>query len=176
MTEIHAQFTYTSEEYAEAQRVYYQRMAPRGRRFFVRALIIVGILLLAVGVFLVVSHGDVVWTIFCLAYGGFVVMYYGPLGAWRFKRDFLRAKTLQGEKTAVVGEERVYISGAFGESKTNWTAFGRYAETPNLFVLFIPPRLFYMLPKRAFSEADQAAIRQLLEQKIGSGKAQEAKR
>ena len=122
------------------------------------------------GVYGLFSRGDAVWTIFDFVYGGFVVIYYDPLRAWRFKRDFPKAKTLQGEKTAVLGEESIYISGAFGESKINWTAFGKYAETPNLFVLFIPPRVFYMLPKRALSPADQDAIRQLLAQKIGTKK------
>ncbi|MHB8410431.1 MAG: YcxB family protein [Candidatus Acidiferrales bacterium] len=145
-------------------------MASRAKRLFVPVILIIGILFLLGGVYGLFSRGDAVWTIFDFVYGGFVVTYYGPLRTWRFKRDFLKAKTLQGEKTAVLGEEKIYISGAFGESKINWTAFGRYAETPNLFVLFVPPRVFYMLPKRAFSQADQATIRQLLAQKIGTNK------
>jgi len=68
----------------------------------------------------------------------------------------------------VLGEESIYIPGAFGESKINWTAFDKYAETPNLFVVSTPPRVFYMLPKHVFSQADQAAVRQLLAQKIGT--------
>ncbi|MHB8754763.1 MAG: YcxB family protein [Candidatus Acidiferrales bacterium] len=170
MTDIRARFTYTPEEYAEAQRAYSRHMASCARRLFVPVILVIGILFLLGGVYRLFYRSDALWTIFDFVYGGFVVIYYGPLRAWRFKRDFLKAKTLQGEKTVVLNEESICISGAFGESKINWTAFGKYAETPNLFVLFTPPRVFYMLPKHAFSQAGQAAIRQLLAQKIGANK------
>ncbi|MHB8540817.1 MAG: YcxB family protein [Candidatus Acidiferrales bacterium] len=145
-------------------------MASRAKRLFVPVVLIIGILFLLGGIYRLFYRSHAVWTIFDFVYGGFVVIYYGPLRAWRFRRDFLKAKTLQGEKTAMLDEEKICISGAFGESKINWTAFGKYAETPNLFVLFVPPRVFYMLPKRAFSQADQAAMRELLAQKIGTNK------
>jgi len=167
---MQARFTYTPEDYVEAQRAYQRHLASRGKRVFGAAIFIVGILFVVAGVYLVVSRGDMFPTIFCLVYGGFVVLYYGPLKAARFRRDFHKAKTLQGEKTAVVGGEGVYISGAFGESKLHWSAFARYSETPNLFVLFIPPRLFQMLPKRAFSNAGQDVMRQLLAQEVGTKK------
>ncbi|MGH9865726.1 MAG: YcxB family protein [Candidatus Acidiferrales bacterium] len=170
MTEIRAQFTHTPEDYAQGQRFWRKHMAPLWTRCGIYLAIALGIFLMIVGATLLWIHTDFPIAIFSVAYGVFVLLRYGPLQSLRFKREFRKAKTLHSEKTVQLDEEGLEMSSPDVGSKICWNLFGRHRETPDLFLLSIPPRQFYMLPKRAFSQTDQDAIRLLLEQKIGSRK------
>jgi len=171
MTEIRAQFTYSPEDYAEGQRYWRKHMAP----FFTRCGIYIapalGIFLVLMGVILLWIPTDPPIAIFSVVYGAFVLLRYGPLQSFRFRREFRKAKTLHGEKTVELNEDGFSASSVGAASNVSWNLIGGQRETPNLFLLSVPPRLFYMFPKRAFSQTDQDAVRQLLAQKIGSSKA-----
>ncbi len=170
MTEIRAQFTYSPEDYAEGQRYWQKHMAPFFTRCGIYVASAMGIFVVMTGVVLLWIHADLPIAIFVAAYGVFVLLWYGPLRSFRFRREFRKAKTLHGEKTIALKEDGFSVSSVGADSNVCWNLIGGQRETPNLFLLSVPPRLFYMFPKRAFSQTDQAAIRQLLEQKIGPGK------
>ncbi|MGH9727978.1 MAG: YcxB family protein [Candidatus Acidiferrales bacterium] len=170
MTEIRAQFTYTPEDYAQGQRFWRKYMAPLWTRSVIYLAFTLGIFLMVVGAVLLWIHTDLPIAIFLVAYGVFILLRHGPLQSLRFKREFLKAKTLHSEKTVRIDEEGLGMSSSDAESKIHWNLFAQHRETPDLFLLSMPPRQFYMLPKRAFSQSDQDAIRLLLEQKIVLGK------
>lgn len=163
-------FTLTAGEYAEGQLAWRRHLARARTRYGIPVLRIAGVLLLLGGAYLVISGGDVFWIVYDLLIGAFLVLYYGPGQTWKFKREFRRARTLHSEKTVDLSDEGVRTTSSLGQGIVKWGAFSRWAETRNLYLLSVPPRIFYILPKRAFSTSDQDAIRRLLEQKIGSGK------
>jgi hypothetical protein len=162
-------FTLTAEEYAEAQQYWQRRLAPRWTRMSSGFVFwVIGIIFILFGVLLLIAS---VWFggILCTVYGLFLVAWRGFLRNFRFQREFRRSKTLQGEMTMDISEEGLWTSSGYGEGKVEWDAFSRYLETPHLFLLSVPPRLFYMIPKRAFIAGNLEEPRQLFAQKIPKG-------
>ena len=125
----------------------------------------VGLILVLCGILLMIGS---VWFggIFCIAYGIFLLIWRAFLRNFRFRREFRRSKMLQGEMTMDITQEGFSTSWGYGEGKLQWGAFSRCLETPHLVLLAIPPRLFYMIPKRAFALPDLDAVWQLLVKKI----------
>jgi hypothetical protein len=159
-------FTLTAEEYAEAQQYWQRRLAPRWTRMGSGFVFwVIGIIFILCGVLLLIAS---VWfgAILCIAYGLFLVAWRLFLREFRFQREFRRSKTLQGEMTMDITEEGLWTSSSYGEGAAKWDTFSRYLETPHLFLLSVPPRLFYLIPKRAFVPGELDAVRQLLEEKI----------
>lgn len=158
-------FILSPEEYAEAQQYWQRRLGPRWTRISIPVFWVVGFILILCGVLLLIGS---VWFIgiLCLVYGLFLVAWRGFLGNFRFRREFRRSKTLQGEITMDITEEWLSTFASYGESKVRWDTFSGYLETPHLFLLGVPPRQFYMIPKRALASGELDAVRQLLAQKI----------
>jgi YcxB-like protein len=158
-------FTLTPDEYVEAQQYWQRRLAPRWTRIGFGFTFWVGLILILFGVLLLivsVSLGGIL----CIAYGIFLVAWRVLLRKFRFRREFRRSKTLQDERSMDITEEGISTSSSYGEGKLKWDAFSRCVETPHLFLLSIPPRLFHTIPKRAFAPGEVDAVRQLLEKKI----------
>ena len=65
---------------------------------------------------------------------------------------------------------------AKGTAELNWDAFPRYAETKNLFMLYVQSRLFHVIPKRAFTPEDLLAFREMLQMRLGAKSASYEKR
>ena len=167
MVAMQATFTYTPEEYADAQRAWRKNLAPARTRYGIRIIPAVGVILLLCGAYLLISGIDVFWSSYDLLIGAILVFCYcAPFQAWRFRREFRRTKSLQGEKTFEIDHDGVRQSSSYGNGILKWNAFSGYAETPSVWVLSMPPRTFYMIPKHAFASAEQEAVSQLLQQEI----------
>jgi hypothetical protein len=67
---------------------------------------------------------------------------------------------------ALISSSGIAISDSNGQSTSKWTAFIRYAETKNLFVLFYRPNLCHTVPKRAFAPEDLSRFREILQQSV----------
>lgn len=80
-----------------------------------------------------------------------------------FKRDIGKV----GKMDIDVADSGIRFASAKGNGECYWSAFVRYAETKNLFVLYQQSILFNAIPKRAFEPADLAAFQQLLQQNLG---------
>jgi hypothetical protein len=70
----------------------------------------------------------------------------------------------QRPKSADISAEGLVITDEFARLEYQWRAFQRGEETASLFLLFIGPAQFLMIPKRAFRNADELnGMRALLE-------------
>ena len=71
-----------------------------------------------------------------------------------------------------IGEARIEIRSERGESQTTWKAFTRPTETWHLFLLFsaADKQTIYILPKRAFRDAEQIARFREMAKKACGGK------
>jgi hypothetical protein len=95
------------------------------------------------------------------------VFFTGLLGV-PFQWWAMRGRTEIFEARVVVDAtaEELRMTAGYGQSSSNWSAFrpgGR--ELATMFVLVTATKARLPIPKRAFSEADLAAFRQLLRQK-----------
>ncbi len=166
---MQATFIYTPEEFVEGHRAWAKHLAPVNARMVGHAISLSALLLILAGVYFAYSKADIRLTVFCFVYGAFVAIYYGAFAGTRLKRSFHKDGGLHGEMSIVLDDQQMKICGTRGESKIYWHAFPKSVETPNLFVLSTRPRMFYMIPKRAFSPSEVDTVRQLLAEKISQG-------
>jgi ABC-type transport system involved in multi-copper enzyme maturation permease subunit len=74
--------------------------------------------------------------------------------------DLVKPQVLRVEEGGVIDQNDL------GQGETKWSGFRRFRETPNLFVLYLKPRQFQVIPKRAFSGAQLEEFRLILTQNI----------
>jgi hypothetical protein len=76
----------------------------------------------------------------------------------RFKHEF----------TADISDEGIHIITPFSDSLVKWNAFVRYLEGKDIFTLCVSEGNFFIFPKRAFAQGEDAEFRSLLQRKVGS--------
>jgi hypothetical protein len=89
---------------------------------------------------------------------------------WRRNRRVFQMCELRADETGIAAVEPA------AEARADWSAFVRWEETPELFLLFRAPSYSVLIPKRAFeSSSDQEVFRALLEAGIKDGQAETPK-
>lgn len=89
------------------------------------------------------------------------------LAAWLLPRTYRGHWAVQQHMhrpwVAEVSEDYLRLSEPLSTLEYRWGCFPGFIETPNIFVLYVAPHLFHMIPKRSFAEETQvAAFRELL--------------
>jgi hypothetical protein len=85
-----------------------------------------------------------------------------------FRRDFRKHPNFAIRQAVRVEENGVSYKSDLGQSETNWNAFAKFRETPNLFMIYSGARLFHVIPKRAFAGPELDGFRRLLQQKLAT--------
>lgn len=86
----------------------------------------------------------------------------------RIRQSFRQDNRLQQPFEAVVSQDGIDISSQTGSSKYEWSAFIRFAESKNLFLVYQAPKVFNVFPKRAFAPGEVESFRSLLSERIGT--------
>jgi len=81
---------------------------------------------------------------------------------------FKREASLKLKTTIVASEEGFETVNSRGKSTLNWSAFTRFTETRNIFMLYVQSRMFHLIPKRALSPEDVDRLRELLKRHIST--------
>jgi hypothetical protein len=84
------------------------------------------------------------------------------------RRSFRQDNRLQQPFEAVVSQDGIDISSTTGSSKYAWSAFTRYVESKNLFLVYQAPKVFNVFPKRAFAPGEEESFRSLLSERVGT--------
>lgn len=107
-----------------------------------------------------VSWGAVVFAAVWFAY---------MMGAPRFsaRRQFRNTPSAQSPHTVEISEEGLEIHTAHADSKVLWSAFVAWSERKSVFVILPQPRIYVPIPKRAFTEEQQAEFREILRRNVG---------
>jgi YcxB-like protein len=90
------------------------------------------------------------------------------------EQDFRKHPHFAGTVRMVADPEGVKTAGELERRETKWSAFTKYRETENLFVLYEGARLIPVFPKRAFSTHKLDEFRVLLASKITTAQSQSA--
>jgi len=150
----------TPTDYAEAQRAH----AKKSAGYYV--LLVLGILSVLVGLAIMlrvsVGSGSVV------ALGGIFWLSWFPLcfSKWRIRRDFRRHPNVGLPYALVADGNGLELRSDVSQGKSSWHAYSKFLETPNLFLIYPGSRMFFMIPKRAFSAVELEEFRRLLVQKL----------
>jgi hypothetical protein len=85
---------------------------------------------------------------------------------WYLRRDFRKNPNFVRDILLVVKPDGLGTATDVGKSDTNWTAYTKFKETPNLFMLYLGGRIFRVIPKRAFAGPQLDQFRDLLRQNL----------
>jgi hypothetical protein len=103
------------------------------------------------------------WEVVALLFAGLTFLFRVQItSAISFKRFFAEA----GQVEASVSEAGVNFQTQKGTTDLLWTAFVRYLETKNLFLLYPQRNLFIMIPKRGFPPEELPAVREVFQQHL----------
>jgi len=96
---------------------------------------------------------------------GLFLTFFLKLQVWlSFRGD----NRLQDQFEATISVSGIDVSSSTAASKYDWSAFVRYAETKNLFLVYQAPQVFNVFPKRVFAPEELDAFRSLLDQRLGA--------
>ena len=153
-----------ADDYVEAQRAHALKI------WVVYIPLMLGILFFALGVWQVFSVG------FARAVPALVLgalwmwLFRSVFGGKRLQRDFQKHAHLGKESRLRIDDEGISITNDVSSASNRWALYSSFRETNSLFVLYQGPRLFEMIPKRAFGDADLPRFRDLLTQEISKPK------
>jgi YcxB-like protein len=85
-----------------------------------------------------------------------------------FRRDFRKHPNFAMVQTLHIDENGLEYKHDLGHSVTKWAAFTKFREAPNLFLLYVGPRLFHVIPKRCFHGPQLDEFHALLFQKLSA--------
>jgi hypothetical protein len=72
----------------------------------------------------------------------------------------------QDEIALAISEPGLRFRSPHGDSQIGWSTFTGWAEEESVFVAFPQPRAFVAIPKRAFTDQQQAEFRETLRRNI----------
>jgi uncharacterized protein (DUF58 family) len=84
----------------------------------------------------------------------------------RKRRGFHRHPNFSRPHVARIDENGLHVESEVYTSDTKWTAYVKYQETQNLFLLYPGARLVQAFPKRAFSDQQADEFRHLAQTKL----------
>ena len=160
---MNAEFELAADDYADAQRAHLRRMLGWKIAF---AYVFAIIFMLGIIISIFDSRyfeqmkplwflGALVTLLVALTETGFL-----------YRRQFRKLKALQLPVTMQVDHDSVLLSSDRGKGRTKWSSYEKWQESRRVFLLYIQPRLFHIVPKHGLGPEKTEAFRQLLREKI----------
>jgi hypothetical protein len=150
----------TADDYVEGQRAYVSKGYPR---VYLTGMVLAGSVLIGLGLWFSFASGEAqpIWLV------AGVVFLFVPFVQWaQGKSEFKKHLSIQGEHTAAFGAEGITVTSPTGQGTLNWEAISRVIESDTFFLLVPGPRIFYLVPKRAFTPEQLIGFRELIARKI----------
>jgi len=156
----------TPEEYGEAQRAHASSKALWRWRNRISLTIIIFFLAASIALSIFDSEmGVMVRPAIILFSGLLALLFLGRSNlVWRWQYNKIDA--LKRECTAEISDEGIISNTEVARSEMKWNLFTRWYEGKNVFLLYLQPRLFNIVPKRAFAPGEAEEFRELLRRKI----------
>jgi hypothetical protein len=132
---------------------------------WIKVLPIVGLLLLAASSVTLIHDPRQFSSGIGAIVGGLFLIFFLRLQVWlSFRGD----NRLRDQFDATISDSGIDVSSPKAASKYDWSAFVRYAETKNVFLVYQAPQVFNVFPKRAFTAEEVDAFRNLLDRRLGA--------
>lgn len=81
---------------------------------------------------------------------------------FQMRRLYRRTRSGPGQCDVDFDENSIHMTGAHTKSELDWNAIKRFRENKIVFLLYLAPARFIVIPKRAISEGQVAELRSLL--------------
>ena len=85
-----------------------------------------------------------------------------------YRKRFQKIKAFKMPMEVKVEDEGITYTSAHSQSKLLWSAFEKWLESGKNFLMYTQPNLFFIVPKRALSEEQISAFRDLLRSRIAN--------
>jgi hypothetical protein len=165
---IAAEFQLTQDDYVEAQLSHFGRTLGK---IFVPGVVVLGA---AFAVTLVIALTDPAtasqlvpsWIFLAALFVLMILLRSGMLPRMLHRMQFNRLRALHGPIRFEAREGDIAYCTGTSESITKWEAFEKWKESNGGFLLYVQPRLYFLVPKRVLDEAQVAAFRELLKSRI----------
>jgi hypothetical protein len=82
------------------------------------------------------------------------------------KNCYKRTRSDNGECKLTFGEERIGIEGQFTNGEMDWRAVKSFRENKKVFMLYLAPAKFLVIPKRVCTDEQITELRKILSHKI----------
>ena len=160
---LHVRITF--DDYREANRLH--RVGSFWTRWSSRAILLVGGLFIIAGLMIFFFAPNETWRgLFPFLGGGLMVFSCKLLPVLTQRHEFGRNSCFQHESSLDISEESIRIDNPSAKSEHQWNSIRRWLENDAMFLLYTSPRLFMMLPKRAFEPVEADEFRKLLLRKL----------
>jgi hypothetical protein len=170
---VELQYTITLEEFIEGSKLWAKAVERKRRTSLFeswRGLVYL-VFLLATGLLIVQLRGwALAWALISLVGISAISIVFQQLICPRLFRSGYEEQKPGLSLRIVIGEAGVESERAGGEAsgRCRWTAFTRYLEAENTFVLYLNRLQFMIIPKRAMTPEQQQEFRLLLAPHIAS--------
>jgi len=84
------------------------------------------------------------------------------------RRQFQSNPSAQSPMTIEVSDLGFALNSSYADSKLSWSAFVAWAEGKLVFALLPQPRIYFPIPKRAFTTEQLDEFREILRRNVGS--------
>jgi hypothetical protein len=161
---IAAEFQLTSDDYAEAQVAHLTTVL--GRRF-VLGICVLG-LGLAVTLIIALTDGARIHELLpsWIFFGAMFLLLFVLRSKVLYRMRFNRTKALHESIHFEAGDDGVVFRTKRGESTTKWEGVEKWWESKGIFLLYLQPRLFFVVPKRVLDIKQVVAFRALLMSRV----------
>ena len=86
----------------------------------------------------------------------------------RWKRCYVRTRSEEGECTVDFDDAMIRTAAANTRSEIQWQAVRSFSESQKVFLLYLAPAKFIVIPKRICAEKLADELRLLFKQEIGA--------
>jgi hypothetical protein len=164
-------FRLTPEEFIYGQHLYLRTIAPMSQRFCHQAKLPLGALPIVLSCFGVALGQTEVIVLPVLTLGVYLILSRYALFTRRLRKAYTKYPNLQGEQHYEFSEAHIFSRAQYSDGNIGWRLITKYAESATLFAIQLAPRMFFIIPKRAFAEEAQLqAFRDLLARKAPAAK------
>lgn len=158
---VELRFRYSEEEYVSAYRKYF--LAKRRATFF----IVMAAGLVVVGIYFLVSRGDVALTVSFIATGAFLFGLLVTSSILLPRQRFREDPRFKGEYHLRFSDEGIEFHTADIDAKVSWRVYKEACEMKRFYLLSDGAATLTVIPKRVFTSTDQElSFRRLLDAKV----------
>jgi YcxB-like protein len=163
---IVAEFQLTQDDYVEAQLSHYGKL---GKMIFVPGMVVLGaalVVTLAIALTDPATTSQLApsWIFLAALFLAVILLRSGP--GMLHRMQFNRLRALHEPIRFEAGEGGIVYNTGKSESTTKWEAFEKWKESKGSFLLYVQPRLYFLVPKRVLDGAQVDAFRELLKSRV----------
>jgi hypothetical protein len=161
------QCKFEAEDYVEAYKTYAKRGSRRWLTRYLWALAILLFLIGALGSFGPKSSPLSALPLFL--FSAFLIFYATAVWRRAGRRAFSGRPELAQEYAVDIDDSGIAFSGSISQMHWTWAAFTKFGEADKLFLAYLSPCAFVILPKRILGPEQAGQLRELLRQKLPNG-------